>query len=96
MNKKEIISLLSLDELEFASTLTEQLQDNMDYLTVESKSARNSKGTTDLVMLAYETERLNNRNEILLNLLSKQIESTNEKIEKAITELFDLKEVDND
>lgn len=96
MNKREIIDLLELEELEFAVTLIGQVQDNLDELTIESKNARETKNIEDLLMLAYNTERLNNRHEILLNLLRNQVESANEKIGKALKELFNLEEVDSE
>lgn len=93
MDKLEIKNLLESNELCYLKTLVEQVKENLEGLNDLSRQALNDGSEVDTALVLWELNRLAVRNEDMLNLSGDLIDTAEEKIEKAVSELYKTKEV---
>lgn len=77
--------------VEYINALTEQIADNQDHVSRLSEKAND---VSSLNMLKHELDRLNSRNEVLLNMIFKLLEEADSTRQKSVELVFAmLKEV---
>ena len=89
-NEKLHTLLVNLDRdsnLEYINAIAEQLEDNLAHLQSVSNK---SDGLSDLNMIKHEFDRLNNRSEVLLNMIFKLLQESKEIQEKSISTVFEM------
>lgn len=89
-NEKLHTLLVNLDRdsnLEYINAIAEQLEDNLAHLQSVSNK---SDGLSDLNMFKHEFDRLNNRSEVLLNMIFKLLQESKEIQEKSISTVFEM------
>ena len=89
-NKKLHTILESLDRnlnLEYINAIAEQLDDNLEHLQSVSNKA---DGLSDLNMFKYEFDRLNNRSEVLLNMIFKLLDESKALQDKSFSLIFEM------
>lgn len=89
-NEKLNTLLASLDRdsnLEYINAIAEQLEDNLSHLQSVSNKA---DGLSDLNMFKHEFDRLNNRSEVLLNMIFKLLIESKTLQEKSVSLVFEL------
>lgn len=89
-NEKLNTLLANLDRdsnLEYINAIAEQLEDNLSHLQKVSNKAGNP---SDLNLFKHEFDRLNQRSEVLLNMIFKLLQESKEIQEKSISITFEL------
>lgn len=89
-NEKLHTILAGLDRgsnLEYINAIAEQLDDNLEHLQSVSNKA---DGLSDLNMFKYEFDRLNNRSEVLLNMIFKLLDESKALQDKSFSLIFEM------
>lgn len=95
-NEKLHTILAGLDRdsnLEYINAIAEQLEDNLAHLQSVSNKA---DGLSDLNMFKHEFDRLNNRSEVLLNMIFKLLQESKEIQEKSVSVVFEILKEESD
>ena len=80
-------SLVRNLNLEYINAIAEQLEDNLAHLQSVSNKA---DGLSDLKMFKHEFDRLNNRSEVLLNMIFKLLDESKALQDKSVSLVFEM------
>lgn len=89
-NEKLHTILAGLDRdsnLEYINAIAEQLDDNLAHLQSVSNKA---DGLSDLNMFKHEFDRLNNRSEVLLNMIFKLLDESKALQDRSVSLVFEM------
>lgn len=96
-NEERLTTLLAQLEqqsnIEYIQALTDQISDNEDHVSRLSKKADD---VSSLNILKHELDRLNSRNEVLLNMISKLLKEAESVQQESVELVFSMLKEERD
>jgi len=93
MDKREVIDLLEMDQIEFSRTIIRQIQDNLDDVDQLNKKAYETGNDIDIKMVLHEVSRLAKRHESLFNLVDDLLSKAEDNIHEVLEKVYKFPEV---